>query len=132
MVAHLPVSPWRSPALDPAWIRRRLARELGGQRRDRPRVATVEILYARARPAQTTLVYRAALRTPGNGTVDQLYSGHVVAPRRFTRRLAELRAAVRVEPAFGRALIPLRSAGLVLLAYPNDARLAPPTRSAAG
>ena len=124
---------WKEPAtlnsttptaLDPQWLKKNVPRFLRREGEGQAVIERLEILNSWESEKRTTILYQLELRDATGTKRQQTYVGYLVAGERLDKEYKSASKKAKIEPAIGRAVVLIPEANLVLLACPNDRKLA--------
>lgn len=110
-------------ALDPAWLREKLAQHLWREHEPAGKIAEVLVQQVRETKKGVTMLYSVTL----NGVAaprEQLYVGYLVRMQDLADEFKSVAKKAKLQPPAGRSVVLLPEAGLILAAFPNDRKLA--------
>jgi aminoglycoside phosphotransferase (APT) family kinase protein len=114
-----------SHALDPHWLAANLSPRLWRDDELPGEVVEVKIRDTWVSLQGLTTLYEVHLRVQSGGVVRQLYVGYEVKSDHFDKEYEALLRTASIPTGFGRPVVPIVEANLILLAFPNARKMRP-------
>jgi aminoglycoside phosphotransferase (APT) family kinase protein len=111
---------------DPQWLRARLADCIWRDDEIPCRLASIDVRRRRKSRRGTTTVYALGFQGGDDQTVEQLYVGYEVPLEALDAQYTSALSEATIAPPFGRAVVQVPEANLLLLAFPNDRQMRVP------